>query len=223
MSSVEEKGVRGTIDFNLYLISDRKNTTGRDLMAVLEEALAGGVKAVQLRERDLSAKDLYSLANSIRKLTACYGARLIINDRIDIAMAVDADGIHLGLGGLPVTVARRLVGEGKLIGASCHNRDEALTAEEAGADFITFGPVFHTPSKAAYGDPVGINELAAVSRLLQIPVFALGGIKRENYSLAITAGAHGISLISAIMEAAEPRDEARKLLEFLYTNEQKKD
>lgn len=215
--------MRGLVDFNLYLVTDRKNTAGRDLMEVLEEALAGGVKAIQLREKDLSAKELYPLASSMRKLTARYGARLIVNDRIDIAMAVDADGVHLGVGGSPITVARKLVGEGKLIGASCHGRDEALSAEEAGADFVTFGPVFYTSSKAAYGDPVGIDELAAVSSLLRIPVFALGGIKRGNSARAIAAGAHGIALISAILAAADPRDETSRLLEFLSETEQQKD
>jgi len=203
------------LDFDLYLITDRKNTRGRDLHTVVEEALKGGVKAIQLREKDLSSRDLYEAAYELRKLTRRYDARLLINDRIDIALAVEADGVHLGTNSIPLHRARKLLGEERLLGVSCHNQISAITAEEMGADFITFGPVFDTPSKAAYGNPTGIDAIRTIASLLQIPVFALGGINRDNAPQAIAAGVHGIAMISAILAAEHPRKEAQELLSLL--------
>jgi thiamine-phosphate pyrophosphorylase len=181
------------------------------------------VRAVQLREKDLSSRDLYEIAYELRKLTARYGARLIVNDRIDVALAVDADGAHLGNSSIPFHRARKLLGDKRLLGVSCHNQISAITAQEKGADFITFGPVFYTPSKAAYGDPVGIDKLGDITHLLQIPVFALGGINRDNAPQTIAAGAHGIALISAVMAAENPREEARALLSLLPAPQQHKE
>ncbi len=203
------------IDFNLYLITDRHQTNGRGLAETVEEALKGGVRAVQLREKDLSSRELYEFAYNLRKLTARYGARLFINDRVDIALAVDADGVHLGGQSIPIYKVRAILGEKRLIGVSCHNQVSAITAQEKGADFITFGPVYYTASKAAYGEPVGIGRLADVASLLRIPVFALGGINRDNADETVKAGAHGIALISAILAAEAPRTEARTLLSLL--------
>jgi thiamine-phosphate pyrophosphorylase len=203
------------IDFNLYLITGRSETLGRNLEFVAEEALRGGVRAVQLREKDLTSKELYETAYELRRLTSRYGAKLFINDRVDVALAVDADGVHIGGSSLPIYKVRRLLGERKLIGVSCHNQVQAITAQEMGADFITFGPVYFTPSKAAYGDPVGLDLLQTVSEMLQIPVFALGGINRENCAEAVRRGVRGVALISAVMSAPEPRDAARELLALL--------
>ena len=211
------------IDFNLCLITDRNNSRGRELSLVVEEALKGGVKAVQLREKDLSSRELYETAYELRKLTSRYGARLFINDRVDIALAVDADGVHLGNASIPIHRARKILGEKRLIGVSCHNRISAIAAEETGADFITFGPVFYTPSKAVYGDPVGIGKLATVTDLLQIPVFALGGINRDTIPQVSAAGAHGIALVSAVMAADDPREEAKALLSLLPAAEPQED
>lgn len=207
------------VDFNLYLVTDRNNTRGREISRVVEEALKGGVKAVQLREKDLTSRDLYAIAYELRKLTAHHDARLFINDRIDIALAVGADGVHLGTSSIPVHRARKILGDKRMIGVSCHNRISALNAQEKGADFITFGPVFYTPSKAAYGDPVGVDKLAEIVELLQIPVYALGGVNRKNVSQVIEAGAHGIALISAILAADDPYAETKSLLSTLPIRE----
>ena len=203
------------IDFNLYLITGRGETLGRNLEFVVEEALRGGVRAVQLREKDLPTKELYESAYELRRLTSRYGAKLFINDRVDVALAVDADGVHIGGDSLPLYRVRRLLGEKKLIGVSCHNQVQAITAQAMGADFVTFGPVYFTQSKAAYGDPVGLELLQTVTDMLQIPVFALGGVTRENCAEAVGCGVRGIALISAIMSAPEPRDAARELLALL--------
>jgi thiamine-phosphate pyrophosphorylase len=203
------------IDFNFYLITDRHKTQGRELCTVVEEALRGGVRAVQLREKDLPSRELYELAYEMRKLTSRYDARLFINDRADIALAVDADGIHLGNSSMPIYRVRKVLGEKILIGVSCHNQVSAITAQEKGADFITFGPVFPTPSKAVYGEPLGLAKLEEVTGLLQIPVFALGGIKKDKVPEVIACGVRGIALVSAVLSTDKPREEARALLALL--------
>lgn len=199
-------------DFSLYLITDRHQTGGRPLMDVVRQALDGGVKAVQLREKDLPGGELHRLAVDLRRLTSDYAARLIINDRPDIALAVEADGVHIGASSLPVAAARRLLGRDKIIGYSAHALDEARCAQADGADFVTFGPVYPTPSKAAYGEPCGINKLADVVSALEIPVIALGGISPANITEALSANIRGIAVISAILAAADPRDAAATLL-----------
>ena len=208
------------IDFNLYLITGRGEAQGRNLEYVVEEALRGGVRAVQLRDKGATSKELYETAYELRRLTSRYGAKLIINDRVDVALAVEADGVHIGVSSLPIYKVRRLLGEKKLIGVSCHNQVQAITAQEMGADFITFGPVFYTPSKAPYGDPVGVEKLDQVTNILQIPVFALGGVNRNNCDQVLSCGVRGIALISGIMAAADPREAAKSLLALLPPLEQ---
>ena len=203
------------IDFNLYLITDTNQSLGRNLYHVIDEALRGGVRAVQLREKHLSSRELYESAYELRKLTARHNAKLFINDRVDVALAVDADGVQLGSESIPVYRARKILGEKKLIGISCHNQVQAITAQEKGADFITFGPIYYTPSKAPYGEPVGIARLEEVTNLMQIPVFALGGITSHNVREVIARGAHGVALISAILSAEDPRAAARDILSHL--------
>ena len=203
------------VDFSLYLITDRMQTAGRALPAVVADALRGGLRAVQLREKDLAAGQLFELAVELRQLTRQYGAKLLINDRIDVALAVAADGVHLGKAGLPVPEARRMLGSERLIGYSAHSADEALQAQLAGADFVTLGPVYHTPSKAQYGEPLGLSVLSEAARVVTIPVFALGGVKHASVAEVLSAGAHGVALISAIMVAPNPRAETESLLQTI--------
>lgn len=203
------------VGFSLYLITDRRQTNSRPLDEVIEAALRGGVKAVQLREKDLSPREQLGLAHRLRELTSRYGARLLVNDRLDIALAVEADGVHLGEAGIDPATARRLLGPERLIGVSCHSVAGALAAQQGGADFITFGPVFATPSKARYGEPVGVNQLSEAKRQLRIPIFALGGISRNSVPEVLAAGADGIAMISAIIAADNPREEAAAFLDLL--------
>lgn len=201
------------IDFNLYLITDRTQTAGRELPAVVADALASGVRSIQLREKDLSSSQQFELALQLRALTRVYNARLLINDRLDIALAVGADGVQIGANSLPLAEARRLLGSDMLIGYSAHALDEALRAEHEGADFVTFGPVFPTPSKLKYGAPLGLLQLSEVASSLRIPVFALGGIKDTSISEVMATGCHGVALISGIMSAVDPQKAATSLLE----------
>ncbi len=169
------------------------------MLCGIEQALKGGADAVQLREKDLEIRTLLNMAYRLRELTKKHNARLFINDRLDIAMAVEADGVHLGGTGIPVGAARKVAGEQMLIGRSTHGIDEAVEAEKAGADFITFGPVFETPSKQQYGEPLGLAMLRKAAGKVSVPVFAIGGIKQKSIRDIMAAGAHGIALISGIL------------------------
>jgi thiamine-phosphate pyrophosphorylase len=194
------------VDFKLYLITDRTQVAaGHTLCSAVEAALQGGVQAVQLREKDLPAAELLPLARQLRDLTRRHGARLLINDRVDLALAVHADGVHLGGRSLPTDLVRRLVGPELLVGVSTHSCAEISRAAEQGADFVTFGPVFATPSKAAFGPPQGLEALAEACRGSALPVFALGGITAERAAEVMRSGAAGIALITAILANPDPR------------------
>lgn len=201
--------------FDLYLVTDRSQTGGRDLLWVLEQALEGGVRAIQLREKDLNGQRLYHLATTARRLCERYDAMLFINDRVDIALATDAAGVQLGKLSLPVSTARALLGPDKLIGASIHSLAEGREAEGQGADFLVFGPVYYTPSKAAYGAPRGLTALREVVESSAIPVYGIGGISPLNAREVQCAGARGVALISAIIGASDPKSATRTLGELL--------
>jgi thiamine-phosphate pyrophosphorylase len=205
------------VDFQSYLITDRRGTGGRGLVDVVEMALKGGVGAVQLREKDLSARELMEVGRELREVTRRYGARFLINDRVDIALALDCDGVHLGQRGISPRDARKLLGKRGLIGVSTHGIEEARRAEEEGADFITLGPIFHTPSKAQYGDPIGVEQIGCVKREISLPLFALGGIREERVREVMDGGADGIGMISAILAAKEPSEAAASLVRALTT------
>lgn len=194
-----------TVDFSLYLISDRHQvSSNHNILSAIAAALAGGVQAVQLREKDLPASQLFELGMQLRQLTRRYDAKLMINDRIDIAQAVDADGVHLTEQSLSVTQTRQLLGPDKLIASSTHTLERALQVEDEGADFITFSPVYYTPSKASYGAPQGIENLRLICEQTKLPVFALGGITPQRLAAVRQAGVAGVALISAILADDDP-------------------
>lgn len=198
----------------LYLITDRHQIpAGKDYLGTLEALLAAGVRMIQLREKDLAADKVYQLANQLRDLTRRYGCLLLINDRVDVALAVDADGVHLGQSSMPAEVARKLLGQDSLIGVSAHSEAEVVSASQKGANFVTYGPVFFTPSKAQYGFPKGLPELQRICRLSTIPVYALGGIKTTNAPATLATGVHGIATISTLMASPAPQQSCQKLLQ----------
>lgn len=188
------------VDFKLYLITDRKQTKV-PLPEAVRLALRGGVKAIQLREKDLPVRELLSLAQELRAVTSEFGAKLFINDRVDVAVAVDADGAHLGHQSMPPEAVRKIVGDRMLIGVSTHTIEEAKAAEAGGADFITFGPVFFTQSKSTFGSPVGLEYLKNAKKCIKIPLFGLGGIKSGNAMQVFRSEADGIAMISEIFGA----------------------
>jgi len=189
---------------NLYLITDRKLFHAQcSFYLALESALQAGVKYIQLREKQLPAKQILDIAYWVRELTSEYGAKLLVNDRVDIALAVGADGVHLGQESLPAHAARKITGDNFLIGVSTHGIDEALQAERDGADFITLGPIYNTPSKLRYGDPIGVDMLRQVKSRVSIPVLAIGGIKTNAVHEVVSAGADGVAVISGILAAED--------------------
>jgi len=204
------------IDFKLYLITDRKLITHyASLVTVVGEALKGGVRAIQLREKDLDIKELLRLAYRMRDLTGRYNAGLFINDRFDVALAVGADRVHLTQNSIPVNAVRNAVRKKLLIGVSTHSLKEAGEAERGGADFITFGPVYRTPSKLKYGAPAGIDTLKKVCGKMKIPVFAIGGIKSNRIKDVKKAGASGVAVISEIFSASDIQGKAKEIVNIL--------
>ncbi|MCI0489635.1 MAG: thiamine phosphate synthase [Blastocatellia bacterium] len=201
----------------VYLITDRRTlqtpTSEHDLsylLAFIERALSGGVDLIQIRERDLAARDLFSLTETAARIAEPYDARILINDRADIAAAAGV-GVHLTTRSLRPETVREAFGPDILIGASTHSLEEATEAESSGADFIVFGPVFETESKKIYGPPVGLESLGEVAGELSIPVLALGGIKLSNFARALDRGAAGIAAISLFTEADDIEAVVRKI------------
>lgn len=202
-------------NFDLYLVTDRQLTRERDLLWVLERALAGGVQAIQLREKDLTGKELFILAERIARLCERYQTQLFINDRVDVALAVGAAGVHLGETSMPVVAARALLGNHRTIGVSTHSLAGARKAAQDGADFIVFGPVYFTPSKAGYGEPQGLSALRIIVENIPLAVYAIGGIKATNLHETKSIGCRGAALISAVMSAEDPEQAAKQLLALL--------
>lgn len=204
-----------TQDFAVYLVTDRTQTRGRPLVKAVAHALQGGVRAVQLRERELSARALLDLARQLRALTAGFNARLLINDRIDVALACDADGVHLPSLSFTANEARSLLGPDRLIGVSTHHASEIAAAAQAGADFVVFGPVYDTPSKRSYGPSQGLKALADAVTAARIPVLAIGGITAERVPEFRAQGTTGVAVIRAILAADDPANAAQELLAAL--------
>lgn len=196
-------------------MTDRSLTNGRPLEVVVDAALAGGAKAIQLREKDLSTRDLYELVERLLPIVHGRGACLLINDRVDLALALPIDGVHLSRTSLPPAETRVLLGPARLIGVSCHFLEEAIEAEREGADFIVFGPLFPTPSKAAYGPPVGLAQLREVRRQVRLSILGIGGITASNTASVMSAGADGAAVISAVMAANDPADAVAALLHVI--------
>ena len=199
----------------LTLVTDRTQTRGRDLVAVVGEALAAGLRSVQVREKDLGAGDLAFLARRLRDLAHDMRAMLIVNDRVDVALAVGADGVQRTHASLAVDDMRRVAGDRLHIGASVHSPEDAVDAERRGADWVTFGPVYDTPSKRAYGPAQGLERLATVARRLRVPVVAIGGITPARVPELLAAGARGVAVISGILAAESPADATRAYLREL--------
>ncbi|MBI2080515.1 MAG: thiamine phosphate synthase [candidate division NC10 bacterium] len=198
--------------WGLYVITDRHQTGRRSLDAVIAEALAGGARAFQLREKDLPARDLCRLAEALLARIRAAGALLLINDRVDVTLGIGADGVHLTRRSLPPAVARALLRPGMLLGVSCHSLEEALEAAEGGADFVLLGPIFATPSKAAYGPPVGPGLIRQVRPAVACPILGVGGITAANAGEVLAAGADGVAVISAVMGAPDVVAATRALL-----------
>ncbi len=203
------------LGFSLYLVTDRSAPLATSLQDAVESCLAAGLKAVQLREKDMAVRDLLGLAHTLRDSTRRHAAKLLINDRADVALAVGADGVQRAGTSLPVSALRAISPPGFLIGASVHDIAEARAAESAGADFLLFGPVYETPSKRQYGPPQGLAALERVSAAVSLPVFAVGGVTPGRVAEVTRTGAAGVAVIGAILAAERPADAVKAFLDAL--------
>ncbi|OIJ16081.1 thiamine-phosphate diphosphorylase [Anaerobacillus arseniciselenatis] len=186
-------------DFRLYAITGEEFHKGRSLVEVMEEAIIGGVDIIQLRDKKSSKKVVLEKAKQLKALAEKYDIPLIVNDHIDVALAVDADGIHIGQDDLPLEEARKIVGKDKIIGISTHQIEEAREAQKNGADYIGVGPIFATKSKEDVVDPVTTKYIEEVVNEITIPFVAIGGIKLHNVEQVLNSGATRICAISEIV------------------------
>ena len=198
-------------DYSLYLVTDRALSLGRSTVEVVRAAIRGGVSCVQLREKGCSTREFMDEARLLKALLAGTGVPLFINDRLDVALAVGADGVHLGQNDLPIADARRLVGNRMIIGISAESVADAIRAEAEGADYIGASPVFTTPTKTDTAPPLGLDGLRAIRRAVQLPLVAIGGINADNAAAVLRAGADGLAVVSAIVSAPCPRTAAAGL------------
>lgn len=203
------------IDWSVYVITDRRVAGDRSILDVVRAALQGGATVVQLREKTASTREMVELGQALHEITRWAGVPLIVNDRLDVALAIDAEGVHVGQDDMPAAVARRLVGPDKILGVSAETVEEALEAQRDGADYLGVGDVYGTPTKPDAGTPIGVEGLAMVVRAVSIPVVAIGGITPDNTEAIIEAGAAGVAVISAIVGAPNPEAAARGLREIV--------
>ncbi|MXZ75419.1 MAG: thiamine phosphate synthase [Gemmatimonadetes bacterium] len=187
------------VDFRFYLIGDRTRCAGRSLASALGQACRAGVRALQIREKDLKTPDLLALTREVQADLGSLRPVLMVNGNLEVAAACGAQGVHLPESAMPVREAREALPPGTLIGRSTHGTESALAAEAEGSEFVTFGPVYETPSKAGFGPPVGLRALAEAAGSVTIPVFALGGVTPDRTRACLEAGAHGVAAISAVL------------------------
>ncbi|NMA75007.1 MAG: thiamine phosphate synthase [Bacteroidales bacterium] len=209
-----------TFDLSLYLVTDRDLALNRPLIDVVEQAVKGGVTMVQLREKNCSSKAFYNEAKQLKKLLSSYNIPLIINDRLDIALAVDTDGLHIGQHDLPYPIARKLLGKNKIIGLSVENLQDIEESNNWDVDYIGLSPVFNTSTKTDTAKALGLDGVKELTSLTTHPSVGIGGINLSNASEIIQAGADGIAVVSAIMSHPNPLQAARELRTIIL-NEKK--
>jgi thiamine-phosphate pyrophosphorylase len=195
---------------DVYPVTCERLSEGRSNLEVLEGVIQGGSKIVQLREKEYGKRDLYNLASKFREITSRAGVLLIINDHVDVALGVEADGVHLGQEDLPVQVARKLAPE-LLIGASTHSLEQALKAEKDGADYINIGPIFSTETKEGVGRSLGPAAISEISPQIKIPFTVMGGINQQNINQVLAQGARRVAMVTAITRAADIAEKVRSL------------
>lgn len=196
-------------NYSVYVITDGRLSRGRGHLQVLSEAIKGGATCIQLREKEFSARELYALAKEIRELTRKNGVAFIINDRLDVALAVKADGVHLGQSDLPAAAARLVMPPGMLLGVTVRNEQQAVQAQSDGASYLGAGAVFGTATKSDTGKPMGLTNLSKICRRVTVPVVGIGGINASNAGSVIGAGADGVAVISSVVSAADIAGAAR--------------
>jgi thiamine-phosphate pyrophosphorylase len=205
------------IDYSLYLVTDRGLSRGRSTLEIVQAAVRGGVSCVQLRVKSGSTREFIEEALQVKAFLNSNGVPLVINDRVDVALAVAADGVHLGQSDLPLAAARALVANSMVIGISVESIPDALEAESGGADYLGVSPIFTTPTKTDTATPLGLAGLKAIRRAVKTPLVAIGGVNRRNAAEVIHSGADGIAVVSAIVAAEDPEQAARDLRHEILT------
>ncbi|MFO7741506.1 MAG: thiamine phosphate synthase [Anaerolineae bacterium] len=206
------------VDWDLYVITSRQAAgerpagTSQPLTAVVQAAVAGGATAVQLRAKSATTREMIQLGQALHAITRQAGVPLIVNDRVDVALALDAEGVHVGQDDMPAPLARDLIGPHRILGVSAGTVEEARRAEEDGADYLGVGDVYGTPSKPDAGVPIGVEGIEEIAGAVSIPVVGIGGVTAENAAAVIAAGAAGVAVISAVVGAPDPEAAARRLL-----------
>lgn len=207
--------MKKSLDLSLYLVTDPQVAEGNSFLEVIENAVKGGVTLVQLREKDCSSREFYDKALAIKHLLSSYDVPLIINDRLDIALAVDADGLHIGQEDIPYDVARKILGPDKIIGLSVENKTDALRANKLDIDYIGISPVFSTPTKIDTAPALGLEGSRLINSISKHPSVGIGGIHIQNAASIIASGSDGISVVSAIMMAKDPFRAAQELKQII--------
>jgi thiamine-phosphate pyrophosphorylase len=196
---------RQKIDYSLYLVTDRALSLGRSNLEVIEAAVSGGVTLVQLREKEASTQEFYQEGLNIKDYLEAARIPLIINDRIDVALALDADGVHLGQEDMPVDVARKILGPCKIIGASAFTTQEAVAAESMGADYLGLSPIFVTTTKPELVAEIGLEGISSLKRAVKTPIVGIGSMHQSNVYEAVRAGLDGVAVVSAICSQEDPK------------------
>ena len=202
---------KSKIDCALYLVTDRGLSRGRRNLDIIRAAVAGGVTMVQLREKETTTREFYQEGLKIKEFLGEHNVPLIINDRLDIALALDAEGVHVGQDDMPVAVARRILGDDKIIGASVFGVAEAREAEAAGADYLGLSPIFVTSTKPDLTAQIGIDGIAPIRQAVRIPIVGIGSMSAENAFEAVRAGLDGVAVVSAICSQRDPEAAARAI------------
>ncbi len=203
--------MRSDADYSVYLVTDRGLSRGRDTFSIVRAGVAGGVTCVQLREKHCTTREFVDQALSIRDFLKCRGIPLIINDRLDVAQAAQADGVHLGQKDMPLDLARKIVGDSMIIGISAESPEDAIVAENGGADYIGISPVFATPTKTDTAPALGLEGVCVIREAVKIPLVGIGGIHTKNAETVIQSGADGVAVVSAIVSADDPQAAAARL------------
>lgn len=201
------------LDLSLYLVTDKRNKTDDEFLEIIEEAIKGGTTVVQIREKEGETLDFYNLALKVKEITSKYNVPLIVNDRIDVALAIKSEGVHIGQTDMPADVAHSLIGDEMILGVSASTVEEARKAEKDGADYIGTGAVFPTATKDD-APSITKDDLKEVTGSINIPTVAIGGITLENANELAGTGIAGISVVSAIMNSKDPKIASENLLKI---------
>ncbi len=209
------------IDYSLYLVTDRGLARGRTTLEIVSAAVHGGTTVVQLREKDCSTRDFIEQALAIKEFLTDHGVPLIINDRVDVAQAVEADGVHLGQTDMPLGAAKKILGDSMIIGISAESLQDAIEAQKGGADYLGVSPIYATPTKTDTAPPFGLEGLREIRKAVRLPLVGIGGLKRDNAAEVIRNGADGVAVVSAIVAADDPQAAAEVLKQIIIEAQQK--